>query len=304
MHDALPKDYFSDLIEMVNYYHMIKRREQREKERKEFKEEQRRLQEQDKIERDELLRRKLEEEQKIREQHTEETKIKKDDKDIKNVNEGEEFISSLTYDHSIEWRSGRGTRHFFKDNEGNIYVIFDRYTRDSEGHYVPKFNFNEGESYTIKGKKGEFNTRFRPHSTKIDRPKIIEEDHTTSPTEDTGITQQDTTTEPSPPFETPTAPINIEEIEKEKEEKLDKILKINNYAKNVIETGRTRTGKPMTPAELIPLYLKQIEKTIGQTEGELSKEWHPTLSKNWAANGKEGLISGMNLIYKILKNTL
>jgi len=77
---------------------------------------------------------------------------------IKDVEKGNSFVSKLKHKRSGEWKSTRGYSHYFTDDRGKEYIIFDRYPTDpATGRLIrePSMNFNQGEDYYIRGKKGD-----------------------------------------------------------------------------------------------------------------------------------------------------
>jgi hypothetical protein len=206
--------------------------------------------------------------------------------------------------------------HEFTDNMGGKYLVFDRYKRNPTTRALikePMFNLSKGQEYYIKGVKGEFNPKWR--TTSIDRASLVSQNNTQSTQNrvEEPIVEEPVVTEPvkqEAPVAVQPPKVNILSDDK-REEILKKVNMISERAKSVVTNGKTndvtdewgnviKEGKEMSPEELIPLYISQIEKlTKFDTE-----EWNSKLLKSFNEDGKDGLINQINLIPKILRNTL
>ena len=80
--------------------------------------------------------------------------------DMRTVGRGDNdntFVSKFTHTSSEPY--GNGFFHYFTGNDGKKYKIFDNFKKDPETRQLirePKFNFNDGEEYTLRGTKGKW----------------------------------------------------------------------------------------------------------------------------------------------------
>jgi hypothetical protein len=158
--------------------------------------EQRRIREQERVEREqERVEREQQEAEarRVRQQEMEESGVRLTN--VAETDQGRPFISEFTYESSKEWRSGRGANHYLRDGERNLYLIFDKYTLNQDNEKVSNFDLEPGQTYYIKGIKGERNTRFAPYSTTIDSPKIV------NPGEEQEIIEEPPPVQELPPIE-------------------------------------------------------------------------------------------------------
>ncbi len=250
--------------------------------------------------------------------------------DITQVPEGSDFVSELKHIGTKEYGRGGGRYSDFTDSQGNKYRIFDNYGKERRD---PKYDFQNGEDYILKGKRGATNPRYR--NTVLENIEVVDTNAPTPPGEDIiarpGTIPEEAivpnavpeaTPEVAPeapviPEVAPEAPIEREPVEdtilgdEERQKTIERINNMSNYAQNVIETGRTRDtqddwgntvpGKEMTPIEIIPLYLDQVSKAWPKFDKE---HFANRLNETYQEHGKPGLLSQIKLIPYLARNMI
>jgi hypothetical protein len=203
--------------------------------------------------------------------------------DVRNIEQGDSFVSKFKHKRSAPWRSGRGHSHWFSDNMGEEYVVFEKYQKDpATGRVVkePTMEFNQGEDVYLRGTKGETGRK----NTIIDSPKIIDP----AKLQEYGAGAEPEITPEAPIDEiTPEAPIDDLPIDEgigdlpidegiggppegigaapeataptQEKATLDNVTERAMY---VIDSGTDSRGNPMSVETLIPLYLKQLETRV------------------------------------------
>jgi len=240
--------------------------------------------------------------------------------DITQVPEGGDFTSEFENIGTKESFTGRYSD--FKGPDGKTYRVFDKYKQKRRD---PKYDFQPGESYILKGKKGLESEKYR--NTPLNNVEIV--DTNTPPTPpappavEEGITARPGTITPeaivpevapevAPEAQTERAPVGDTILGDEaRDESLQKINVISDYAKNVVETGRTRDtqdewgnsvpGREMPPEELIPLYLNQVSKAWPKFDKE---HFANRLTETYQEHGKDGLLQQIRLIPSLARNMI
>jgi len=313
LHGQITSKYFDKIVEIVNGYERANREKLRAEEEAKRAEETRAREEEDRLRRDNADRLNAFNPQQVIEEPAVQEPLAPEPRTeglqrLSEVNQGEEFTSNLSFKKSVPWASGAGMNHVFEDEDGNKYLIFDRYQRDPATRALirePSFDFAPNQDYIIKGVKGEYSTRYR--TTGINKPEVINQEVAPEVPE-------------VPEVEAPIAEsIEREPIENtilgndEEEKKLEKVSKIGDYAKRVVETGRTRDitddwgnvvtpGREMPIEELIPIYVNQLTNVF--PDKIESEQWIEVLNQSYAQGGNQAIIRQINLIPKLLRNAI
>ena len=206
---------------------------------------------------------------------------------LQNVQPGNAFISKLKHKESKEWYSKRGISHYLLDNAGNKYVIFEKYPYDrttGTTDKTPSFTFDPGIEYIIRGEKGEKNDRYK--TTILNNPKIVSPDRIN---DYIGNSETETQTEATPEVQPETA----QEVPVEEKRQTGSIQNLTEIAKDVLSTGRTRKGVPITPEKLIPLYVKNLTKYVPKLNVQ---DWEDKLNMVLEQRGVEALIRYLDII--------
>ena len=198
---------------------------------------------------------------------------------------------------------GTGRYSDFKGEDGLTYRVFDKYKQQRR---EPKYDFQPGETYVLKGRKGEYSNKWK--NAPLNGVEVVGPD---------APAPEVVPEAPIEPEIAPEAPIDRAPIEdtilgdEDRDKKLRKITDITDYAKQVVETGKTRDtqgewgsvipGKAMSPEELIPLYVAQIAKVMPNFDSE---EWSGRMFGHLQENGKEGLMQSLNSTPALLRHFL
>ncbi len=315
--------YFEKMVEMVRSYEKEEKRKKWEAEKVMRDEEQRiRGEERRTREEEQALTDNVEfDERRLQDQQRTEDMTARGLDDITQVIPGAEFKSSLKHKRSIEWSSRKGMMHDFEDSQGNIYRIFDRYKKDPMTSDLVResgYDFTPGEDYVIQGEKGELNTRYR--NTTINKPKVVLPGDEGGPGGIPPMAEEVPEIAPEAPAMpevAPEAPIEREPTEstilggEDRDKQLERIGQITDFAKNVVETGKTRDtqdawgqtipGREMSPDELIPLYLDQISKIWPPFDKE---DFTTRLTNSYLQGDKIGLLKQLKFVPIMLRNLI
>ena len=226
--------------------------------------------------------------------------------ELRDVEEGFNFLTQLKHKSSSEWRSGRGYSHYFLDDYNKKYVIFEKYNRDPVTNALdatPSLNFEEGQNYYIRGEKGETSRTYK--TTTINNPTIVPPERLQdymggqlpeAPVDETDIEKTpivETPIEETPIEETPVEETLVEEAPiLETPPKIPEfnrtkpITSLTEIAKYVVTMGKNRQGTPITPQEFIPLYIKEISRYSPKLN---TQHWTDTLN-TVALQGNDSLI--------------
>jgi hypothetical protein len=231
--------------------------------------------------------------------------------DIAALDSYKNFKSELKYVRSQP--TGTGTMHTLRDNDNNNYVFWDKHIaerRDPNPQYTA---LQAGEDYIMSGKKGKQGRR----NTPLNNVKVIDLNAPEAPegmvaqpgtipagnvvTEDArqenvGRQREDNTilNDTAPEAAPALTPARIEEMKKS-------IGKLVSRAKQVVITGRIQTqdewgnlvpGKPMTPEELIPAFMGQVDK-IGIPDFD-AKWWVRRYQEILREDGASELLASLN----------
>ena len=172
-------------------------------------------------------------------------------------------------------------------------------------------SFDEGEEYTIRGKKGETGR----YNTIINEPNIITpeqlENQGGEPEAAPVAREPETilTPEPAAPVE-PEVPVQpevpiAEEVTAPPEAeapqpKLTPLQQVTQRAKQVLQTGVDSKGNPMPVETLIPLYLDQLEEKV-RGFGARKEEYRIALNEV-ATRGTDSLSSYMDTLENYFKD--
>ena len=301
LHNKITTEHFDKVEDLVDIYERTKQKEERARLERERMEQARLDQEErDRVQREERAR--LEEERRERERRLQEQGITL--QDITQVPQGGEFTSSLKFKGSKEWSGwkskGKGMNHVFEDDAGNKYIIFDRYRRGADGNIVrePAYDLTPGQDYVVKGNKGATEPKWG--TTAINNPQVGTPGQEFVPTPEN---------EPEAPAEPPAPEPTIEREpventilgDDERKDILDKINRITERAQSVVQTGRTRDGRPMTPEALIDAYVAQLAKTWNRTDVDMMKG---SLNNALQRDGREGLVRQLGMQPKLIRNLI
>jgi hypothetical protein len=180
---------------------------------------------------------------------------------MRRIPEGGTFVSKFTHISSAPYRGGHGMLHHLRGDDGKKYKVFDAFKKDPISNQLirePKYNFNDGEEYTLRGRKGSFSNG----ATALGNIAIITPerlgDHVGA--EEASVDEGIIDT----PVDTPVdkgigAPPEAKVEPPAKPESLDNVTKRAIW---VVENGRDTRGNPMTVETLIPLYLNQLAARV------------------------------------------
>ena len=252
--------------------------------------------------------------------------------DIREVEKGNSFVSKFTHIKSQEYKWKGGVFHKFKDNRGKEYIIFDNYRKDPETNRFikePSMNFNQGEEYYIRGKKGDTGR----YNTIIENPQIVDQgklqeygetkvpeiapeaapetildpELTPEAAMEPKVTTEaipDVTPEYLPeaapeaiPEAAPEAPAIPEAAPKPKSKA--SLPLVTQRAKNVVTTGRDSRGNPMKVESLIPLYVKSLGELVPNLN---TQEYTDNLNAVYQRSSREGLSRYIDKIEETLTN--
>ena len=160
--------------------------------------------------------------------------------DIRTVPKHGDFVSKFKFKESRPWRRGGGISHYFLDDAGKKYVIFerDKYVEEAGGRTrVPHQEFEGGKEYYLKGKKGDYNGRY--HTTTLNDASKWEQP--AAPEEDT--TRLGEPVEAKPPSNLPSWYGKHD---------------LGQLAEDRIRNKRRRDGQPSTTKETIKAFLDRM----------------------------------------------
>ena len=233
---------------------------------------------------------------------------------MRTVRKGNSFVSKFTHISSNPYAGGHGMLHYFRGNDGKKYKIFDTFQKDPETNQLirePKFTFEEGEEYTLRGTKGKYSggstamgnvsevapERLADHvGTDVPEATVEPEITPEAPIDDIKpeITPEDTIN-PEVPGKIPAAP-PIDEAPKPKAK--GTLPQITERAKSVVTTGRDSRGNPMPVKTLIPLYVKSLENLVPNLN---TKEYSDNCNAVYQRSGRDALAKYMDTIENTLK---
>lgn len=218
--------------------------------------------------------------------------------DIRTLPQGQNFVSKFKFKETKEWSRGGGVNHIFLDDANNKYIIFEKYTydRDNAGRKIkrPLKQFEPGQSYYLKGRKGSYNTRYR--TTVLENAEKVTPE---APVPEEPITPEaPVVTEPAP---SPAVPAEPEKPKFQLPPWYGK-YDVSAALEQMIRNGRNAKGDPVTIPQTINLFTKTMARISEKWQDEEFRTQQEHILNIAGVKdkygGKEGLIKRLQEIYE------